>query len=89
MTLLYERKETAYKRLKNNPVYLEVYERQQKTGEDVEKLYHERFTKDERITVRRHYEGETEKNCLEEDEVYFQGMRDCFQFILHLGILAD
>ncbi|MCL2851929.1 MAG: hypothetical protein FWE20_02680 [Defluviitaleaceae bacterium] len=88
-TLISEREELAYRRLCKNPGYMKICERQSQTEEVIEEIYHKRFNQDELLIIRRHYEGETEKSSMEEDEVYFQGLRDCFQFILHLGILAD
>jgi len=87
LTLVGESKELAYKRLKNNPCYMMLDERQRQTEEVVEAMYRERFTKDERLAIRRHYEGETEKCSIEDDEVYFQGLKDGFQLVL--GLLAN
>ena len=88
-SIMFERQELAFERIKNKPSYLEVCQRQRQAEEIVEKMYHERFTQEERIIIRRHYEGEVEKIGMEENEVYFQGLRDCFQLIVYLGLLID
>jgi len=84
-TLLFEREEIANKRLKDNSLYLELCECQEQTEEVVERMYHERFTHEERIIIRRHYEGETEKSSMEIHESYIQGLKDCFQLVTWLG----
>lgn len=48
-TLIFERQELAYNRIKNKPFYLEVCERQRQTEEVVEKMYREHFTHDEQL----------------------------------------
>ena len=81
------RQEAIFSRLNSNPRYLEVCVRQEKTEDKVEELFR-RFKKDERIAIRRHYEGELEKQSFESDEAYLQGLRDCAQFLMFLGILS-
>jgi len=49
--------------------YLEVCTQQEKTENIVEELL-QRFERDERISIHRHYEGETRKYGFEIDEVY-------------------
>lgn len=88
-SLIVEREEIAYKRLKGNIPYQDICERQDETEKIVEELYHDRFTKEERITIRRHYEGETEKDGMEINEVYIQGFKDCFKLVTYMGLLSD
>ena len=89
MSLFTEREEVDYKRLKNNFRYLELCDRQKPTEEAVEEMYQEKFSKEEQIGTCRHYEGETEKYSMKTQEVYIQGMRDCFNIIVRLGVLSD
>lgn len=84
-TVAVEREEIAFKRLKNKPQYMEICKRQNKTSEMVEALY-DRLKKEERITIRCHFEGETEKEGMEFNEVYIQGMRDCFSLLSFLDV---
>lgn len=88
-SLMVERQEIAYKRLKGNIPYQEICYRQYESEKIVEELYYDRFTKEERITIRRHYEGENEKEFYETNEVYIQGFKDCLKLTLILGILTD
>lgn len=81
-----ERQEIAYKRLQGNRAYQDVFYKQDESEKIVEALYHDRFTKEERIAIRRHYEGENEKEFYEMNEVYIQGFKDCFRLIIFLGI---
>ena len=87
-SLINKREEIACNRLKDNQQYLEVCKQQSKTEDMVEELYR-RFEKEERIFIRRHYEGETHKQSLEIDEVYLQGLRDSFKLIAFLGVFSD
>ena len=79
------REEIAFKRLKDNTRYLEICAQQEKTETMVEELLH-RFEKDERISIRQHYEGETAKQCFELEAAYLQGLRDSARFLAFLGI---
>lgn len=56
----------------------------EKTEEMVEEFY-QRFEKNEQITIRRHYEGETHRETFELKEVYLQGLRDCFKLCAFLN----
>ena len=89
LTLFNDRVEIAYKRLKINPRYLAICERQKRTERIVEELYNERFIREERKTIRRHYEGEIEKNSMDCHECYIQGLKDGFQLVIGLGIITD
>lgn len=82
MTLICEREEIAYKRLKGNLQYQEICQRQEETEKVVEELYYNRFTQEERTTIRRHYEGNNEKDFHEINEVYVQGFKDCFRLVI-------
>lgn len=86
-SLIAERQEIAYKRLQGNIAYQDICYRQGESEKTVEALYHDRFTKEERIAIRRHYEGENEKEFYETNEIYIQGFKDCFRLIIFLGIL--
>lgn len=83
-TFINMREEIAMNRLKNNLQYLEVYAQQEKTENMVEELF-QRFERDERISIHRHYEGETRKHGFEMDEVYLQGLRDSIKFLVFIG----
>lgn len=85
-TLVNMREEIAFKRLKDNTRYLEICVQQEKTEIMVEELLH-RFEKDDRIFIRRHYEGETAKHGFELEAVYLQGMRDSAKVLAFLGLL--
>ncbi len=52
--------------------------------QQVEALYH-RFDKPDRLLIRRHYEGEEYRSNLQMDEIYKQGLRDCFQLCAFLS----
>ena len=80
------RTEIALLRLRNNPAYIERCRQQEKSEEKVDKLLH-KLNKRGRITIRRHYEGETVKQSFELDETYLQGMRDCIQILSFLNAL--
>lgn len=74
----------VWNRLKENPQYLELCRRQDESEKEVEELLH-RFEKHDRITIRRHYEGEAEQESIASKELYVQGLRDCFKLITFLG----
>lgn len=78
------RQEIVFNRLKENAQYQEICERQRKTDADVDELLH-KLEKDERIAVRRHYEGETSKTGIELNEAYLQGLRDSTKILALLG----
>jgi len=79
-----QRQEFVYRRLKENTRYQEVCERQRKTDAAVDEVL-QKLEKDDRITVRRHYEGETEKTGVELNEAYIQGLRDSVKILALLG----
>lgn len=79
------RLEIALKGLRKNPKYIERCHQQEKSGELVEELLHQ-LEKDDRITIRRHYEGEIAKECDELNEAYVQGLRDCMKFLMFLDV---
>jgi len=81
------RLEIAMKRLEHNTEYLEQCLRQEKSGEAAEELLH-KLAKEERIAVRRHYEGETAKTGLELNEAYIQGLRDSVKILAFLGVFS-
>ena len=83
-SLIVSREELALKRLAENPDYLEICEKQKQSEGIIEELY-QQFEKSDRITIRRHYEGEVHKKNLEYKEVYLQGLRDCFRLFTFLG----
>ncbi len=47
-----------------------------------------KLEKDDRITVRRYYEGETQKASHESDEIYLQGVKDCMSALMFFGALG-
>lgn len=81
------RLEIALKRLDENTDYLEQCRQQEKSGEAAEALLH-KLEKEERITIRRHYEGETAKTGFELDEAYLQGLRDSIKILAFLGVFS-
>ena len=76
-----------YDRLKDNTRYIEVCEQQKISDEVADALLH-KLEKDERITVRRHYEGEVIKTGIEIDEAYLQGLRDSVKILSLLGVFS-
>jgi hypothetical protein len=83
-TFINMREEIAINRFKNNLQYLELYAQQEKTENMVEELF-QRFEREERIAIHRHYEGEIIKHGFEVDEVYLQGLRTASNFWLSSG----
>ena len=75
--------ELSYRRLKEDPAYLELCDRQEESEDMVEELLH-KLEKEERIIIRRHYEGESEREDEELTEAYIQGLRDCIKFLAFL-----
>jgi hypothetical protein len=88
-SLMAARQEIALTRLMGNIDYQDICHRQSETAKAVEEFYNDRFTTEERITIRRHYEGGIEKSHYETDEVYLQGFRDCFKLVIFFGLLLD
>lgn len=76
-----------FNRLKDNTRYLEVCEQQNKSEDEAEELLH-KLEKPDRITIRRHYEGEVIKTGIEIDEAYIQGLRDCVRILSLLGVFS-
>lgn len=77
--------EIALLRLRNNPAYMGRCRQQDKSEGKVERLLH-KLNKDERITIRRHFEGQTVKQNFELNETYLQGMRDNIQILSFFNI---
>jgi len=88
-SLIAEREEVAYRRIKDDTYYQKICNRQKEDRKVVEELYNDRFTQEEQDTINDYHEGGNEKRSMEIDEVYIQGFKDCFKLIIHLGILAD
>lgn len=86
-TFITQRQEIAYNRLRENECYQAICERQKRTDADVDEVLH-KLEKDERLTVRRHYEGETEKTGIELNEVYLQGLQDSVKILALLGVFG-
>ncbi|MDL2258159.1 hypothetical protein LJC42_03240 [Eubacteriales bacterium OttesenSCG-928-K08] len=84
-TLIDSRYTVALERLKENPQYAKVCQQQEVSGEAADTLLH-KLEKDERITVRRHFEGETHKTGFELDAVYLQGISDCLRALVFLAV---
>lgn len=84
-SLIDMRIEAAIRCLKGNPRYTEICAKQEETETKVEELY-QRFRKEERIFIRRHYEGETIKGSLEFDEIYVQGLKDGIHLLKFLNV---
>ena len=85
--LIDSRLEIAWKRLDENTAYQEQCRQQEKSGEAAEELLH-KLEKEERITIRRHYEGETAKTSFELNEAYIQGLRDSMRVLAFLGVFS-
>ena len=81
------RQEIAFSRLQYSARYQEICERQKRTDADVDDAL-AKLEKDERIIVRRHYEGDTEKTGCELNEAYLQGLRDCVRILALLGVFG-
>lgn len=79
-SLITARIEFALSQLEQDPEYLEVCNQQKKTEDSVDELLGQ-FEKSDRITIRRHYEGETKKTNCELKAAYIQGLRDHYGFI--------
>ena len=77
-SLIGAREDFALRQLDRNLEYQQVCERQDKSEKTVDELF-ERFEKEERITICRHYEGDVEKTNYEIKAAYIQGLRDCFR----------
>lgn len=76
-----------FNQLKDNARYLEICEQQDKSEAEAEELLH-KLEKADRITIRRHYEGETAKSGIEIDEAYLQGLRDSVRILSMLGVFS-
>jgi len=85
--LIDSRLEIAWQRLDENTVYQEQCRQQKISGQAAEGLLN-KLAKAERLTIRRHYEGETAKNSLELNEAYIQGLRDCLNALILLGAFS-
>ena len=81
------RLEIALKRLDDSPAYMEQCRQQEKSGIAAEEML-QKLEKHERITVRRHYEGETARAGFELSEAYLQGLRDCVKISVFLEIFS-
>jgi hypothetical protein len=77
------RVELVFNRLKENQEYRELYERQRKTSADVDAIL-DKLSKDERLTIRRHYEGETNKESYLLSGMYLQGLHDSVKVLSFL-----
>lgn len=73
--------------LKDNTRYLKVCEQQKTSEQTADELLH-KLEKDERIIIRRHYEGEVVKTGIEIEESYFQGLRDSVKILTLLGVFS-
>ena len=76
-----------FDRLKENTRYIEVCEQQNNSEQVAGALLH-KLEKEERITIRRHYEGEVVKTGIEIDEAYLQGLRDSVNILTLLGVFS-
>lgn len=76
-----------FNQLKDNTRYLEICEQQNKSETEADELLH-KLEKADRITIRRHYEGETAKSGIEIDEAYLQGLRDSVRILSLLGVFS-
>lgn len=83
-SLIGAREEQALRRLETDLDYQEVCKQQEKSEAVVEELY-QKFEKADRVTVRRHYEGELHKTNYEIKTAYIQGLRDCFLLFCFLS----
>jgi len=83
-SLVGAREDIALTRIQENAEYSEVCKQQEQTEEMVEKIY-QQLEKTDRIMICRHYEGEVHKTSFEINELYLQGLRDCFKLIAFLS----
>lgn len=79
-SLIDAREDFALKQLEKDPEYLSVCQEQEKTEKIVDELLM-KLEKPDRITIRRHYEGELNKTDYEIKAAYIQGLRDCFSLL--------
>jgi len=84
-TFISDRAEVSRKWLEDNKEYGKICERQEKTGAIVDKLLRQLDDEDCR-SVRRHFEGETERDCMEGYAIYIQGLRDSVKILILLGV---
>lgn len=76
--------EVSLQQLKNNPEYQEYCRQQGASGDVVEELLC-KLNEDDRLTIQRHYEGQTVKENYELDNAYIQGVKDCIHALSYLG----
>lgn len=81
--LLSSRIGLALARASKNPAYRDICCQQEESARKAEAILSS-LEKEKRLVIRRHYEGETEKENQELLEAYLQGMRDCLYI---LGVL--
>lgn len=86
-TVIGSRIEIALKRLKETSHFQVMLKKQSETEAMVEELL-QKLEKEERITIRRHFEKKVEKEGEELNEAYIQGLKDCIQLLLLLGIFT-
>ncbi len=76
--------EVSLQQLKNDSEYQECYRQQGASGDVVDELLR-KLNEDDRLTIQRHYEGQTVKENYELDNAYIQGGKDCLYALSYLG----
>lgn len=79
-SLIGSRVDIALERLEEKLEYLKICKEQEESGEIVEEFY-QKFEKSDRITIRRHYEGEVEKTNLKSKKSIYRGLFKLFAFL--------
>lgn len=83
-SLITARIEFALNQLDQDSEYIELCNQQKKTEETAQELLNQ-LEKPDRITIRRHYEGELRKTNREIEAAYIQGLRDHSELIEFLS----
>lgn len=75
----------AYQHFKNTPEYVERCQQQKESQKTVDAIL-DKLNKDDRLSVCRHYEGETARESLEIFKYYLQGLRDGIKLLMFLDV---
>ena len=84
-SLISARLEISLLRVKHNPEYIKICQKQDESRETAEALLH-KLPKEERLLIERHYDGQIAKENYELRGAYLQGMRDCISFLSSLDV---
>ncbi|WFR58806.1 hypothetical protein QA584_06925 [Anaerocolumna sp. AGMB13025] len=80
--------EFAISRLKEKPKYMELNEAQKATEAKLEKMLRDSYHK-EQIPIDLYFENQSIKEGFEFDEIYYQGLKDCFYLMKLLGVIQE